>query len=181
MLNTKNKFGHLMKFVHWSIALLFMLQFFLVYRRDYFAENAPEKLQYIMLHKSIGVLLLGFAILYLIIRHLGKRPQWPGTMSRRERILAKVTHIGLGLAIICMPLTGIVMSTLSGYGVKFFGISLPALLEVNKPLSSLWHSAHVWISYVVIGLFVLHVLGALVHHFVHKDNVLRRMLPFTSS
>ncbi|MAZ43954.1 MAG: hypothetical protein CMF48_02075 [Legionellales bacterium] len=178
MLNTEQKFGSLNKFIHWSIAALFLAQYYLVYRRDYFPEGAPENLQYILLHKSIGVLLLGFAVLYIVVRHLGTRPPLPTGMPCHERLLAKLTHIGLGLAILLMPVTGLVMSTLGGYGVKFFGISLPAFLEVDRDLAGLWHTAHVWISYVVIGLFALHVIGALFHHFVRKDNVLKRMLPF---
>lgn len=178
MLNTKKKYGILMKFIHWSVALLFIAQFCLIYRRWALPEDAPQKIQYILLHKSFGVLLLGLALVYLIVRHLGQRPAWPAQMPKHERWLARLTHIGLAITMFAMPISGLLMSGLGGNLVKFFGYPLPTLLPVNKALSGQFYNAHVWISYTIIGLFALHVIGALVHHFIRKDDVLRRMLPF---
>jgi cytochrome b561 len=37
--------------------------------------------------------------------------------------------------------------------------------------------AHEILFNVLVGLALLHVAAALVHHFVKRDNILRRMLP----
>lgn len=172
--NSSERFGLLTKILHWAIFILFVTQYYLVYRREYFEEKAPEKLQYILLHKSLGVIVLGVALLMLIWRHIGKRPPLP-TSNAFKRLLAKVTHIGLYVSMLIMPISGIAMSMYSGYGVKVFGWPIPFEVEKNKELAGTIYTVHEYTSYVVIALVSLHVLGALFNHFVEKNNVLKRM------
>ncbi|MFO1258724.1 MAG: cytochrome b [Gammaproteobacteria bacterium] len=175
--NTTQKFGVITRLLHWSIFGIFVLQFFLVYRREYFPEDAPEKLQYILLHKSLGVVVLVLALFMIFWRHLGKRPAFVANMSRFEKKLAGSVHVLLYILMLAMPLTGIAMSMYSGYGVSVFGqFNLPMLVQKNKEIASIFYEMHVWISYAVIGIVGLHILGALIHHFIRKDETLKRMI-----
>lgn len=174
--NSTERFGALTKLLHWTIFILFLGQYFLVYRREYFPKDSPEKLQYILLHKSIGVVLLLLAFFMLAWRHVGQRPL-PLNGNSLERYLAKITHILLYLCMLIMPLSGILMSLYAGYSVSVFGLfNLPFALTKNEALGNVMYTTHVWTSYAVIGLVSLHVLAALFHHFVRKDKVLTRML-----
>jgi cytochrome b561 len=172
--NTPQKFGSLTKLLHWTIFILFMVQYFLVYRREYFPKGSPEKLQYILLHKSFGVCLFVLAFVMLLWRHAGTRPAL-SSQSKAELLLAKTTHFLLYVCMLAFPLTGIAMSMFGGKGVAVFGFALPNPVQKNEALGGIFYNSHVWISYLVMGLVGLHVLGALYHHFYRKDNVLRRM------
>lgn len=173
--NSRERFGLITKVLHWSIFALFVVQYFLVYRREYFADKSPEKLQYILLHKSFGVVVLCLALFMIVWRHLGKRPLYP-TGHPIKQIISKLTHVGLYLSMLFMPITGILMSLYSGRAISVFGwFTIPADLEKNKALAENLYNAHVIISYVVIGLVILHVLGALYNHIIEKNNVLKRM------
>lgn len=173
--NNEERFGLLTKLLHWAIFLLFVTQYFLVYRREYFPKDSPEKLQYILLHKSLGVIVLGLAVVMLIWAHFGKRPKLP-PMSKMFALLARLTHILLYLSMLIMPLTGIMMSQYSGRKVMVFDwFELPRLLAENKSLAGLCHEIHEYSSYVILGVVSVHILGALVHHFFYKDKVLKRM------
>lgn len=175
--NTAQKFGIITRFLHWSIFGIFVLQYFLVYRREYFPKDAPEKLQYILLHKSLGVVVLLLAILMIFWRHLGKRPTFVANMTRFEKKLAGSVHVLLYILMLAMPLTGIAMSMYSGYGVSLFGqFDLPILVDKNVDIAGIFHEMHEWISYAVIGIVGLHILGALIHHFIRKDETLKRMI-----
>lgn len=175
--NTSQKFGLINRLLHWSIFGIFVLQYFLVYRREYFPKDAPEKLQYILLHKSLGVVVLVLAIFMIFWRHLGKRPAFVANMSTFEKKLAGSVHILLYILMLAMPLTGIAMSMYSGYGVSVFGqFDLPLFVQKNKEIAGIFYEMHVWISYAVIGVVGLHVLGALIHHFIRKDETLKRMI-----
>lgn len=175
--NTAQKFGIITRFLHWSIFGIFVLQYFLVYRREYFPKDAPEKLQYILLHKSLGVVVLMLAIFMIFWRHLGKRPAFVANMTKFEKKLAGSVHVLLYILMLAMPLTGIAMSMYSGYGVSLFGqFDLPLLVEKNVDIAGIFHEMHEWISYAVIGIVGLHVLGALIHHFIRKDETLKRMI-----
>ena len=66
----------------------------------------------------------------------------------------------------------------SNFKLKWFGLfSIPALWGPDKELKHLAEDVHEWLSWAIVTLVVLHVAGALKHHFVDRDDVLRRMLP----
>lgn len=174
--NTSEKFGSLTKLLHWSIFVLFVTQFFLVYYRETLPDNSPTSLQFILLHKSLGVCIFPLAILMILWRQVGKRPIMPINMSNLEILLAKITHFLLYLSMLVMPLTGYLMSSFSGYGVALFGWKLPNPFIKNEALAGIFHEIHEIASFVIIGLVSLHILAALYHHFVRKDNILKRML-----
>jgi cytochrome b561 len=174
--NTPNKFGSLTKFLHWLIFILFVTQYALVYRRGYLPEESTEKLQYLMLHKSFGVILLGLAVFMILWRHAGTRPSYI-SMNVVEKLLAKLTHFLLYLTMLIMPLSGIGMSLYAGYSVSVFGLALPLTLTKNEALGNALYQTHVWTSYIVLALAALHILAALYHHFLRRDEVLKRMLP----
>ena len=175
-MNNEKKYGVVTKLLHWSIFVLFILQFFLVYRREYFPKDSPEKMQYMLLHKSFGATILALAIFMIIWRHLGKRPSHPSHMPKTQSILAKVVHALLYLCMLIMPLSGISMSQLSGYKVSIFNwFDLPMLVSVNKDLAGVFHEIHEYTSFAIIALVSGHALAALYHHFVNKDNVLEKI------
>lgn len=177
LINTTDRFGSLTKLLHWSIFILFVGQFFLVYRHEYFPKGSPERSLYMMLHESIGVCLLVMAILMIVVRQFGTRPIFPLTMSPFEILLAKATHFVLYVLILWQPLSGMLMSTLGGYKVPFFGwYEFPLFLQENKPLAEFLFNTHVWASYAIMGVVALHSFAALYHHFYKKDFVLKRML-----
>jgi len=173
--NNEERFGLFTKLLHWSIFLLFVVQYYLVYRREYFSKEMPEKLQYILLHKSLGVVVLCLAFLMIFWSHLGKRPL-PPKASKFKILISKVVHIFLYLSMLVMPLSGIFMSVLSGRAVSVFDwFKIPLFLAENKALAEKIYYVHLYASYVVICLVSLHVLGALYNHFIAKNDVLIRM------
>jgi cytochrome b561 len=99
-------------------------------------------------------------------------------MPRWEIILATAVQHTLYLMILLMPLTGTLMSFLSDKGLKWFGLAVPNLIGINEPLARIFYNGHVYLSYLVIVLFVFHVAGALKHHYIDKNNILERMWGF---
>lgn len=77
-----------------------------------------------------------------------------------------------------MPLSGYVMSVSGGHDVSWFDLfKLPSLLGKNEGLHELTEEFHEVMAAVILVLVATHLLAALWHHFIVKDNVLRRMLP----
>jgi cytochrome b561 len=177
--NTERQFGFITKLCHWLIFILFIVQYFLVYRREYFPKDAPEKLQYILLHKSFGVIVLALALLMLVWRHVGRRPAYDNSMPHAQKCAARIMHLLLYISMLVMPISGITMSQLGGRTVKVFDwFALPNILDKNKEFSELVYYVHLYSSYIIIGIVSLHIIAALYHHFIQKDNILSRMLPF---
>jgi cytochrome b561 len=77
-----------------------------------------------------------------------------------------------------MPLSGFILSVMGGYSIDYFGLfTIPAIFKGETETSKIGTMIHIYGAYTIIGLVTLHVLAGLYHHFIRKDNVLKRMLP----
>lgn len=176
--NTKKQFGSLNKFFHWSLFILVFVQVYLVNRREFFPEDAPEKLQYILLHESFGLLIFFFGLGFIFVSQLGERPHTPPSSSTLERLAAKSVHGSLFLLILLMPITGALMVLLSPYDLMFFGWQIPNFLTANESRAHFFHETHSVLAFITVSLLLIHIAAAVFHHWIRKDNVLKRMLPF---
>jgi cytochrome b561 len=176
-MNTTQKFGLLTRVLHWSIFALFCAQFFFIYEHRQFPKDAPERVWYMVTHKSTGVILLGLAVLAIIWRQLGNRPPYPFHMRPWEKILARSTHYGLYTVMILMPISGYLTSAFNGYAISLYGFwTVPLLVPLNKGYAEIAWTFHQIFAFAILGLVFLHISGALKHAFLDKDNVVKRML-----
>lgn len=99
-------------------------------------------------------------------------------MKPYERRLAQFTHAYLYFILFCMPLVGWIMSSAANYPVSYFGhFTFPNPIALNKALVEPLKILHKSLSWSLLAVAGLHIVAALRHHFVIKDDVLRRMFP----
>jgi cytochrome b561 len=166
---------------HWLIAALIVLQFTLGWTADELPLGA-RKLARLDWHKSFGMTILMLAVLRLLWRLFNRAPELPSGMGAIERILARATHVLFYVLLFVMPLTGWIMSSAKNYSVSWFHqFTLPNLIGPNERAFDLLRTTHDTLSWLLFVLALLHILAALKHHFWNKDDVLKRMLPFTKS
>lgn len=178
--NTVNRWGNVAQAFHWAIVLLLILQFFLANKAQSLPLGMAQLATYAR-HKSVGITILGLAILRLLWRWTQREsPPLPADLKPYERALTHFTHYGLYSLLFAMPLTGWAMSSAKNYPVSWFSIggALPNLVAPNEALFEALRTTHGILANALIAIALLHVAGALQHHFIRKDNVLRRMLPF---
>ena len=180
--NTLNRWGSVAQSLHWAIVVLIVTQFVLAYT----SQSLPlgmAKLAMLARHKSWGITILALAVIRLVWRLVNRQtPPLPNTLKPWERVAAHVTHYGLYILLFAMPLTGWAMSSARKYPVSWFNlVQLPDFVAPNRPLYDTLHTVHMYLSWALIAIAVLHIGAALKHHFVLRDNVLRRMLPFTKT
>lgn len=179
--NTPQSFGLITKLFHWVIGIAFLLQFYWVYwKRLVLPKGSDLATVYIrQLHKPIGALILLFGLMALIWRHMNTRPEYPPLMPTWEKVAAKIVHVCLYLLILLFPISGILMSTYSGYPIDFWGIyQLPLFLEKNKAMGGFFYDIHEILGYLSAAVITIHIGAALKHHYISKDNILKRMLPW---
>ena len=176
--NTADTYGALAKFLHWTIVILIIAQYVIIEA----AEELPdglEKLTMITRHKSIGILVLALALVRIGWKLVNKGQPAPVPMPRPQRIAAAAGHGLLYLLILAQPISGWMMSSAANYPVTFFGwFQLPALVGANEGMHEFYEEVHEFLFTALLVVTVVHVLAALYHHFVQKDDTLRRMLPF---
>jgi cytochrome b561 len=177
--NTTTRWGSVAQLFHWVIVALIITQFVLASMSDALPLGMA-KLAVLARHKSVGITILGLAILRLLWRFMNPAPALPDTLKPWERVAAHVTHYGLYVFLFAMPLTGWAMSSARNFPVSWFNLfQLPDFVAPNRPLYDTLHTVHATLAWLLVATAVVHVGAALKHHFFLKDNVLRRMLPFT--
>ena len=130
-------------------------------------------------HKSFGVLALFAVVLRLALRLFSTIPRLPETMASLEKMLAQQAHFLLYLLMFAVPVSGYLMSDIGGHDVPFFNlVTMPDLFTTNKDLAGQLWQIHTTIPYILLGIIVLHFIGALKHRFFDKpeNDVLKRML-----
>ena len=76
-----------------------------------------------------------------------------------------------------MSISGYILTTAGGKSINFFDFfHFPMWVEPIKTISGFFYDVHVFVSYCLIALIVVHVGAALKHHFIERDNILKRML-----
>src|SRR5215467_9064169 len=133
-------------------------------------------------HKSLGMLILALLALRLLWRLSHRAPRLPWEMPLWERAAAQLSHFLLYALMLALPLTGWVISSASNVPFKiFWTIPLPAIAAPDKALADLFATIHGWLVTLLALVLVAHVGAALRHHYVRKDAVLSRMLPWSPS
>lgn len=164
------------RLLHWLVALGIFAAFGLALTVDDMPLSLT-KLKLINYHKWIGITVLGLVALRLLWR-LGHRP--PPTnaqMAGWEKAVAAGVQVLLYVLMFGVPLGGWLYSSAKGYPVVWLGlVPLPNLTEKNEELAVTLKEMHEIGGWTIIILSVLHAAAAFKHHFIQRDDTLKRML-----
>jgi cytochrome b561 len=163
------------KALHWLMAVLIvgLLALGLVMHE---MPLSPRKLELYSWHKWFGVTVFLLVWLRLAWRLTHRPPALPATLSPPMQRLARAGHALLYGLMIVIPLSGWLMSSAKGVQTVWFGVvPLPDLLPRDRALGDLLQQAHQLLNLLLMLTLAGHVLAALWHHFVLKDDTLRRM------
>lgn len=180
MMNDDLRYGAVAKTLHWAAAVLFVALFALGWTMTELPLGA-EKFERYNLHKSIGVAVLLLMACRLVWRAISPPPPLPDDLSPGMRLMAKLGHMALYMAVFAQACVGLVHSWSANFPVILFGqITLPNLTAPNEALKEVLSTVHFWGGWLLLLLIAGHIGAALYHHFFRKDVVLRRMLPWGS-
>jgi cytochrome b561 len=128
-------------------------------------------------HKSVGITILGIAVIRLAWRWIDRPPALP-PMPRWQELAARLNHWALYALLFALPLTGWLMSSAANRPVSWFGlVQLPDFIAPDEGLEEALEETHETLVNVLFALAGLHVAAALKHQFVDRNGLLFRMLP----
>ncbi len=172
---------------HWLIAFGIIANVALVWIWPLVADENVRPL--IDTHKSIGITVLGLAIMRLLWRLTHQPPALPTGYAKWEVTTSHITHWALYAIIFAMPLTGWIMdsayekaATTPMYWFGLFewpriGFILNLDPATKKAVHDAFGEAHDIIGKILYALFALHVAGALKHQYLDRQRELQRMWP----
>jgi len=160
--------------LHWIMAILILFNLWLGIAH----ESLPRNWQVMPLHKSIGLTVLAVAVARLIWRLTHRQTPLPGGLPAWERLVAKATHYTFYAFMLLVPLSGWIITSAGSRPLNWFFLFDVPKFAVSKgdAIVGISGEAHEILAYLWIALLVLHIGAALRHHFILKDDVLRRML-----
>ena len=175
--NTAERWGRISIALHWTIAALILL----VQIPAGLTMNrvGPGLLQNVLYdtHKMTGLTVFALVVIRLAWRWANPVPELPADLPPWQAGLARLTHGLLYLLILAMPVSGFIYTATGGFPVPlFYLVNLADFVPVSKPVAAVAKAVHLSLIWALLAVVVLHVAGALYHHLVRRDGVLRRML-----
>lgn len=170
--DTKERYGTVSKVLHWGMAFFIGWQVLKFFDRINDGEHWVGQ-TLVPWHVSIGTLILVLVVLRIIwaVKQKGHRPAHDPATA----MLVQAGHGLLYLGMVLMPITGILYLVGLGYGLNAFGVQLIAQgPEISWMISV--GGLHSPIAWILLILILGHIGMALLHHFIKKDDTLRRML-----
>lgn len=177
LLSNERRWGTVAKALHWLVALAILGNGVFGLCMD-LAANPMQKINWLALHKSIGLTVLALMLLRLAWRGIDGRPR-EEPAPRWQQLAARAMHGLLYLLALALPLSGWWFNSVTGKPLQWFKLfNLPGIAAKDDALRHLAHAVHEYLFWAIVLLLVAHVGAALKHHVFDGDDVLRRMLPF---
>lgn len=163
--------------LHWLMLVLLITVYACMELREFWPKGSELREGLKTWHFMLGLSVLVLVIVRIAARLAGTIPPITPAPPAWQMRLAGLLHLGLYAFMIAMPILGWTILSASGKAIPFFGFTLPPLVSPDKALADQVKEIHetiATIGYVLIGL---HALAGLFHHYIARDDTLRRMLP----
>ena len=166
------------RYLHWLFVILLILAYTTIEFRSEFERGTAGRVFMVQSHFWVGISIFALFIPRLLLRFkLGAPPIEPALPSW-QAMLGKLLHVAIYVFLFAQPLLGIATAWTDGKAIMlpFTGVELPALLAANEALAHQLEDIHKTAADVFYYLVGLHVLATLYHHFIRKDDTLKRMV-----
>lgn len=162
--------------LHWLTLVLVVGVFGAIESRELFPKGTEMREFMKAIHFSLGLTVLVVTVFRVIARFTTSTPPiYPPTGSL-SRIFSGLMHVILYLLLLGMPIAGWLALSAAGKPIPFYGIEMPALVSENKVLADAIKNAHKTVGKFAYFLIAAHALAGLYHHYIKRDNTLKRML-----
>lgn len=175
--NTNSRYGTLSITLHWLMFILMVAVYATIELRELFPKGSDPREAMKALHFMLGLTLLLLLTIRIYARVASPAPVISPALPAGQDRTAKLGHLVLYIFMIAMPVLGWAVLSAAAKPIPFFGFELPPLIAENKELAKSLKEIHETVGELGYYLIAIHVLAALYHHHIRKDDTLTRMLP----
>jgi cytochrome b561 len=172
----RDRYGTLTITLHWLMLVLLAAVYACMELREIWPRGSDPRELIKTWHYMLGLSVFALVWVRIVARLAGTTPPIVPPIPAWQHWGAQATHGLLYLLMIALPLAGWTILSAEGEPVPFFGLTLPPLTGANEALAEQVEELHETGGTLGYWLIGLHAVAALFHHYVRRDNTLRRML-----
>jgi cytochrome b561 len=173
---TIRQFAWSSRILHWLMAAMILAMLFIGVAM---VASLADYHLLLSIHRPLGIMILGLAVVRFANRQLTTLPPFPPTMSSSERRVAEWSERLMYGLMFAVPLVGWAMLSAARFPIVLYGpIRLPPILPVNVAVFSVLRQAHTVLAYLFFFTVIAHFTAVLFHTLVIRDRLLERMVPW---
>ena len=173
LLNSKIQYGLLAKLFHWITFIALIIQvpfgFYLVG-----LEFSDRRIDLENIHILVGISIFYITLSRLIWKFLNPSPKEWKSHFKGQAFIASANHFLLYLTIFAITVSGILKKLYMGETLNFIFFKY-GFEKDNFVLADTYYQVHIYANYLLLALVTLHILAVIVHHFIFKDKILRKI------
>ncbi|HEY0287059.1 MAG TPA: cytochrome b [Pseudomonas sp.] len=175
---TAERYSYKARWLHWVMAVLIILAYILILSRSQFARGSDLRMLVVQSHFWVGIVVLIMAFLRIAERHRHTPPGITPPLEGVLRLAATVSHYALYAFLFAQPLMGLFTVWLEkgALPIPLTQLAIPSPFDISKDAAEDLEHYHVLLGTIFYYVIGLHVVAAIWHHFVRKDNTVKRMV-----
>lgn len=172
------RYSYKARWFHWGMAILIVLAYVLILSRSQFAKGTELRILVVQTHFWVGITVLILALFRIAERHRHAPPGITPPLEGFLRLAATLSHYALYAFLFVQPLLGLftVLLERGALPVPLTALQIPAPFAISTDTAKSLEHLHVLLGTIFYYVIGLHVVAALWHHFVRKDNTVKRMV-----
>ncbi len=171
--NSLTEYGIISKIFHWLSAAVLIVQiplgFYLVDM-----DFSEKRLTIESIHVTLGLSIFYLTLLRLIFKTFNPTPALQNSIFPGQKIIAKLNHIFLYIAILVITISGALKKLYNGEELDMFFFNLE--IKDNFELAEIFYEVHIIGNYTLVALITLHISAVIIHKLLFKENLLKRIL-----
>jgi cytochrome b561 len=176
--STAERYSYKARWLHWAMAGLIVLAYILILSRSQFAKGTDLRLLVVQSHFWVGIVVFVMAFFRVAERHRHTPPGITPPLEGALRVAATVSHYALYTFLFAQPLMGLftVLLERGALPIPLTHLAIPSPFDISKDTAENLEHYHVLLGTIFYYVIGLHVIAAIWHHFVRKDNTVKRMV-----
>jgi cytochrome b561 len=167
------QFTVLSRLLHWLTAVLVFAALFVGF---VMVNSVASYAQLIVVHKTLGALVLLVMVARVINRATHHPPAWPPTIGSLEGRLVGLSEKLMYALLLLQPLVGWAMLSAAGGPVVVFGsVHLPRIAPFDAQVYWVLRQSHSVIAYTLVAVIAAHISAVLLHTLTLRDRMIERM------
>ena len=171
--NTLTEYGSISKIFHWLSAAVLIIQiplgFYLVDM-----DFSEKRLTIESIHVTLGLTIFYLTLSRLIYKTFNPTPPIRNSIFTGQKIIAKLNHIFLYIAILTITTSGALKKLYNGEKLDMFFFNLE--IKDNYELAEIFYEIHIIGNYTLITLISFHIFAVIIHKVLFKENLLKKIL-----